>query len=484
MEQEIWRPISFSNEWKNCDTSRLDEILLSWLEKRKVLSDDSPEYKEFINRLKRQHAIETGIIEKLYDLKEGITETFIKEGFVESYLQHGDTNIPTKLLMSFLSDNFDAVQFVFDLIKDDRPLTKNFLLQLHQLITLHQDYIDAIDPFGNYIKVPLLKGAFKKMDNNPKRADGTKFLYCPPVQVDSEIDNLLAIYNTLVSENVKPIIIASWLHHAFTMIHPFQDGNGRLAKLLATLVLVKNNLFPLTIKRVERELYISALESADRNDPQHLVTLFCEIQKKNIESILNWQPSIANNSLVEIASIFNKKLIDKKQKSFESRLNTITFNRNEIFSICNSILENLFNKLNESISGDVAIISYETVLPTNSQKNYFYTHQIIEYAKQHSYYFNKSQPRGWFQFTFDLQEGNKYKLIISIHHFGYDDSTMAIGSILEFTNELDNVIIPLTIKPYTISIAANSNLNEFKNNMESYLSDVISISLAQIVNES
>ena len=152
-EKQIWEPITFGKEWETCNTSQLDEILPSWLYKRKLLSDGSTEYASFIDKLKRQHAIETGIIERLYDLKEGITETFIKEGFIESYIQHGDTNIPVKQLMAFLLDNYDAVQFVFDVVKSDRPLTKSFILELHQLVTSHQNYIDAIDTNGNYIKV-------------------------------------------------------------------------------------------------------------------------------------------------------------------------------------------------------------------------------------------------------------------------------------------------------------------------------------------
>lgn len=68
----------------------------SWYRKREELLTGNKDYEDFLNRLKRQHAIETGVVEKLYDLNEGITQTFIKEGFVESYLQHGDTNISPK----------------------------------------------------------------------------------------------------------------------------------------------------------------------------------------------------------------------------------------------------------------------------------------------------------------------------------------------------------------------------------------------------
>ncbi len=113
----IWKPIELNDSWIKTNTLKIDNILPLWLRKRDVLKEDSNEYKNFINRLKRQHSIETGIVERLYDLKKGITETFIKDGFVESYLQHGGTNIPPKLLMSYLQDNFDAIDFVFDVVK-------------------------------------------------------------------------------------------------------------------------------------------------------------------------------------------------------------------------------------------------------------------------------------------------------------------------------------------------------------------------------
>ena len=98
----LWQPVQFTDNWLNCDTSVLDDISSSWFSRRATLKEDSGEYAEFLNKLKREHAIETGVIERLYDLKKGITETFIKEGFVRSYLSHGDTDIPEQELMAHL----------------------------------------------------------------------------------------------------------------------------------------------------------------------------------------------------------------------------------------------------------------------------------------------------------------------------------------------------------------------------------------------
>ncbi len=86
----LWKPVELNNKWEDCDTSIIDDISSSWFEKRKKLKKGTGEYSDFLNRLRHEHAIETGIVEKLYDLKKGITETFIKEGFAKSYLSHGE----------------------------------------------------------------------------------------------------------------------------------------------------------------------------------------------------------------------------------------------------------------------------------------------------------------------------------------------------------------------------------------------------------
>ena len=70
---QLWHFIEFNKEWANANTSKIDDIVPSWISKREKLKEDSKEYTDFINKLKREHAIETGVVERLYDLKKGIT---------------------------------------------------------------------------------------------------------------------------------------------------------------------------------------------------------------------------------------------------------------------------------------------------------------------------------------------------------------------------------------------------------------------------
>jgi Fic family protein len=73
---------------------------------------------------------------------------------------------------------------------------------------------------------------------------------------------------------------AARLHHRFTQIHPFADGNGRMARALASLVFIKAGWFPLIIRRDDpQRRYIEALEKADAGDLRRLIAIFVESQR-------------------------------------------------------------------------------------------------------------------------------------------------------------------------------------------------------------
>lgn len=481
----IWNPIEFKETWLQSDTSIFDELSESWFEKRKDFKEGNKEYTEFLNKLKRQHAIETGIIEKLYDLSEGITQTLIKEGFVESYISHDDTNIPATQLMGYLKSHFDAMDFVFDMVNNNRPLTKSFILELHQLILKHQDYTVAINSLGETVKVKLLKGKFKEQPNNPRRDDGTIYEYCPPIHVESEIDNLIKLYSELEEKEVHPLVIASWFHHAFTIVHPFQDGNGRIARLLTSLILIRHQLFPLNILRNEKPEYIKVLENADEGNPNELIKFFSRLQRRNIESALNIQTQ--PDSLKEVAEIFKDKVEQYSKNQRIHREKLIESHRNILFNKIYSIIGELQNELFEIIPKDKAYIKAIAKKPKDKE-NFYYTNQIIEYAKEHDYFFNKNLPRGWFRISFHINKEKRYDIVISIHHFGYFDSVVAIGAFIEFidktyddSNRIEQTI-PLNVKHYTLSL--EKELTErTESNVKEYLSDIIKVGLSIIINE-
>jgi Fic family protein len=486
--KNVWTPVGFSERWLEAATAKFDDLAPSWYKRRENLAGDDCDYKEFLERLKREHAIETGIIEKLYDLSDGVTQTFIKEGFVEAYIGHGDTNISPQQLMGYLDDHFQALDSVFAVVQDHRDLSKSFIKQLHAQLTTHQRTTPAVNGLGRAVDMELRRGEFKRYPNNPRREDGTLCLYCPPEQVDSEMERLLAIYEQKSAENVNPIIVSAWFHHAFTQIHPFQDGNGRIARLLSSLIWIKKGLFPLTVRRSQKSAYIGALEKADAREPSGLVAFFSEAQSRSIDSFLNYREVRPKDTLAEVAALFGDKVSRLRQKEKEKRQHLLKGNRNKVFDEVYRVVGELKNELKELRTKGVDV-RVTSVLPED-EKAHWYTKQIADYASSHGYYFNKLLPRGWFQFMFLLPARKRYDLIVTVHHSTYGDSVMAIGLFLEFFDEsapeqsdhTDRAAaIPVGREPHKISV---EEINErLLRNVESYIRDAAKIGLALIANE-
>jgi Fic family protein len=103
--------------------------------------------------------------------------------------------------------------------------------------------------------------------------------YCPVSKVPEEMNRLITLYHTFKSQNVSPIVLAAWLHLSFIQIHPFQDGNGRVARSLSSIVLIENGLFPLIVSLKEKSKYIRALDLANtKNDYSQLIQFIVEKQ--------------------------------------------------------------------------------------------------------------------------------------------------------------------------------------------------------------
>lgn len=293
-----WQPIAPLGE-TGYDFQEITSLQREWLRIKRDVERDTPQaYAEFTARLTRRWAIETGIIEGVYELDRGVTETLVEKGFVADYIERGSTNKEPSELTAILRDHQDAVASVNGWIEEGRPLTKWFICALHSQILNNQHTSRAINQFGDSFNAALAKGEFKKQPNNPKRHDGTIHQYCPPEHVDSEIENLLRLYNEYsADDNCHPLLLAAWLHHRFEQIHSFQDGNGRVGRAILTWHLVKNGFFPIVVSRDDRSNYIDALEKADGGDLTPLIDLLVRLEKNTILQALESSDAESSSAL-------------------------------------------------------------------------------------------------------------------------------------------------------------------------------------------
>jgi Fic family protein len=328
-----WKRIEpLTAQEKAIDLSDILPLSESWKEFKSRLKDSNPTgLRQFNERLIRSLSIETGILERIYDLDRGTTEALIAKGFIEELIQRDSTNIEPSTLVDILRDQEAAIYLVQDLVAKSRPFTRGALLELHSILTRHQPTTIAVDQFGKRMEVPLRRGAFKEFPNNPKRPDESIHEYAPPEHVASEVDNLLEWLHSYADQN--PLLVSAWLHHRFTQIHPFQDGNGRVARVITTMVLLKAGLLPLVVDRGMRTNYIGALESADRGNLENLTNIFGVLEKNAILQALSLDVEAEQRSEKSLTSAVIESLEVKFNKRRQVR-------RQELLGV-NSVAERL-----------------------------------------------------------------------------------------------------------------------------------------------
>ena len=300
-----WHPITPLPETWDYDFSEIDSLHRQWFKLKNARENASPgAFDAFLERLTRSWSIETGIIEGLYTLEQGMTETLVMRGISGDLIDQDSTNRDPYELALILEDHQEAVHGVYAEIKEGRPITRSAIRQLHSVLTKNQPTYSAVDQFGRRFDSPLDHGGFKKLPNNPTRPDGALHEYCPPEHVDTELDNLLVWYDLYANDTRRyhPLLTAAWFHHRFTQIHPFQDGNGRVVRALLTWHLVRADYLPAVVTRDHRPQYISALEKADQGYLNPLVDLLVQLQTETILDSLDglesdYQPSSVGEAL-------------------------------------------------------------------------------------------------------------------------------------------------------------------------------------------
>lgn len=275
MKWEPIRPFEYSGELQG--TSELESLKVVWAFYQELYGPDVTASLQ--TRFNREWSIETGQIEGAYDLDRGVTETLLDQGFKESLISRQRNGKSAKQVASILRDQLEAIEGLFDFVRTEE-LSLSYIKELHQQLMRSEPTYTVYSPERIPIEKPLEKGMYKREPNNPFRPDGAKHEYCPPEHTAREMERLVDIYN---EQRELPIEVqAAWLHHAFTQIHPFQDGNGRVARALASLVLIKARLCPFVVFREDRGRYVGHLEAADGGELAGLIEFFRRSQRNAI----------------------------------------------------------------------------------------------------------------------------------------------------------------------------------------------------------
>jgi len=158
----------------------------------------------------------------------------------------------------------EAIEWIIDIIKGEYPLTESFIREIHSLLLKQSYTVDAITPEGLPTTKRVEIGKYKSQPNHVLTRTGEIFRFATPEETPILMGELIEWYREKASNtNVNPILLAAEFHYKFIRIHPFDDGNGRTARILMNFILMKFNFPPVIIKTEEKNQYFAALQLAD-----------------------------------------------------------------------------------------------------------------------------------------------------------------------------------------------------------------------------
>ncbi|MCL2787424.1 MAG: Fic family protein [Micrococcales bacterium] len=263
-------PFSSFGDWdaSGWDSSTVDA---SFDQLAKTKTASTPEVMErALEIARREAAVDTGAIEGLYPTDRGFTRSVAEQaaGWENEAERRGE-HVPRTI-----EDALRAFERVLDAATTKVPLTEAWIRILHEVACASQEDYEVLVSVGGHThweKRELVKGAYKTQPNNPTTATGAVHHYAPVIDTPIEMERLVNELRSEAFQAAHPVLQAAYAHYAFIQIHPFPDGNGRVARTLASVFLYRSPGVPLVVFADRRNDYLDALEATDRSDAIPLV---------------------------------------------------------------------------------------------------------------------------------------------------------------------------------------------------------------------
>ncbi|MEO1077808.1 MAG: Fic family protein, partial [Bacteroidota bacterium] len=161
----------------------------------------------------------------------------------------------------------EALDYLERFVRSEEPLTLINVRELHRLLLGDTYEHPVVDSLGRPGMRVAQGGAFKEESNHVRTATGETHYYATPEETPARmrelIDRLRDEHAHVEDGTLHPVVYAAAFHHRFVAIHPFPDGNGRMARLLMNLVLMRAGYVPAVVRQEAREAYYGVLAQAD-----------------------------------------------------------------------------------------------------------------------------------------------------------------------------------------------------------------------------
>lgn len=258
-----------------------------WVESTSVDGPDWDDFRELLERQRRSvapaevdaartfvmraAALDTGALEGLYTTDRGFTFTVAQQAV------HWERALSERgpLAVELFEAQLRAYELVLDAATQNLPVTEAWMRRLHEELCSPQETYTVHTPVGVQ-QHPLKRGAYKEHPNHVRLPSGQAHSYAPVDHVADEMHRLVQEAQSAPFLAAHPAHQASYVHYALVVIHPFADGNGRVARALSSTYYYRALSVPLIVLHEQRDEYLDALVEADSGSPEVFVTFIRE----------------------------------------------------------------------------------------------------------------------------------------------------------------------------------------------------------------
>lgn len=174
----------------------------------------------------------------------------------------GEANV--KDVQDMTASNVTLNMMKEEALVKETPLTQAFIRTLHRTL-LREDYTVYRNlPGGMQTSYTVHAGQYKTRPNSVITRYGDRFEYASPEETPALMTDLVDWYNKAEEEGkLSPVELAVLFHYRYIRIHPFEDGNGRIARLLVNYILTKHDYPMIVVRSRMKNEYLEALHAAD-----------------------------------------------------------------------------------------------------------------------------------------------------------------------------------------------------------------------------
>ena len=182
-----------------------------------------------------------------------------------------------------------ALKRVKEWAKDDSFILREIdVKNLNKIILVEPFYKDAITSTGQDTRKKIEIGNYKNLPNSVRTPSGEIFEFASVSDTPIFMKELIGWLNeSLSKKDIHPILLAALFHYKFIRIHPFDDGNGRIVRLVMNYILLRFDYPMLVIKTEDRSGYLRALNNVDIKNG-NIAKIVGNLDISNIEILVEY----------------------------------------------------------------------------------------------------------------------------------------------------------------------------------------------------